>query len=276
MANQPPDVLTQFAMPDPNAAPLTLIQLFQLANTLVSSEIQGPYLSYILQVNEPGSSDQDKVWVQLDSQRRPVAIKTYYNGHWRRVYNGMLGEIRGYTGNPNTDFDLTGDNPGLGKIEGNYDGWRLCNGKGGTPDLSDKFIIGAHMNNLNAHPGCDHGWQTFVDGKSDLKTGGVISQLIEMKHLPPLDNSGPDPLTGAPAANGTGLYIHGKEAKESDAHGEVRPLVDIHYANALPHDAFLIKYGSDPHGNPAVPQEKFPVIPPFYALAWITFVGYAS
>jgi hypothetical protein len=150
-----PPVLTQFANPDPNAAPLNITQLVQLLNVLVGSEIQGSYIPYVLQNGTPGMDDTDKAWIELDTAGRPKAVKVYYNGTWRRVYNGMLGEIRGYHGDPSTVFD---DN-GLGKVGLEYDGWHLCNGKDGTPDLSDKFVIAGHMNNSNGHTGYNNGWQ---------------------------------------------------------------------------------------------------------------------
>ena len=44
-------------------------------------------------------------------------------------------------------FNLTADDvsgsfnsSGLGKSSGLYDGWAICNGNNGTPDLSDKFV----------------------------------------------------------------------------------------------------------------------------------------
>lgn len=271
MANLPPAVLTQFAMPDPNAAPLNLIQLFQLANTLVSSAIQGPYLSYVVQVNEPGVADTDKIWLKLDSQRRPISFMFYYNGSWRRVYNGMLGEIRGYTGNPNTDFVMTGTDPGLGKQQGNYDGWRLCNGKGGTPDLSDKFLIAAHMNYVD-HPGYDHGWVTWISNKKAEKTGGVRDFTLneDNTYIPPFkpgkELGSDDLIVGQWAADGNAR----------NAGGQMYGIPVLHNGVPLPptseaKNTLLID--SD-EGN-ATP-DSVSVIPPFYALAWITFVGYAA
>jgi hypothetical protein len=273
-----PPLHLEFAMPDPGESPLNLIQLFQLANTLIGGEIVGSYTPYVLQNGTPNVDDRDKIWFELDDQGKPVAIKKFYNGTWRRIYNGMRGEIRGYTGKPTDDFDMSQPNPGRGKIDGIYDGWALCNGKNGTPDLSNNFLIGAHMNDTGGHTGYHSdkgGWTTFVDGKDDLHTGGASKTMIQMKNLPPLDNSAPDPLTGLPPTNGPGLYLHGNEAKpDSDQHDSTRPLVDKHYANALPRDVFIIKYGADPNGSPAVPQEEFPSLPPFIALGWITFIGY--
>src|SRR5678815_1302584 len=149
MAN--PEVVTQFGNPDPDAAPLNITQLVALLNTLITSQIQGSYIPYVIQHGEPGVNDRDKAWIYVDTQGRPVETRIWWeNGSaWRRVYNGMIGEVRMYNGNPGTDFD----SDGLGNIGGNYDGWHLCNGKDGTPDLSDNFPIAAHMNNADGHTG---------------------------------------------------------------------------------------------------------------------------
>lgn len=276
MAN--PHVETVFAMPDPDASPLNLIQLFQLANALVRSTITGDeFLNVTAQVLEPGPEHRDTLWVVLDSVGRPIALKYWYNGHWRRVYNGMVGEVRGYTGAPGLGPPPALFNAnGRGNIGLEYDGWHLCNGKDGVVDLSDKFVIGAHMNNLNSHTGYDHGWQTFVDGDADLKTGGVKSQKIEMKHLPPLDNSGgqTNPDTGQPET--TGLWINGKGWKDDAEHiPNPKPIVDVNYGMQRNHAYLLATYGANTTNAPDG-QVAFPVLPPFYCLAWITFVGYEN
>lgn len=166
-----PLLQTQFAPPDPNAAPLTVAQMVELLNALVQTTFVQPnsYIPYVVGSNQPGADDQDKAWLQLDASGRPLAIKTFYNGHWRRVYNGMLGEVRGYSGDPTQDFDTTG----LGKIGMTYDGWHLCNGRDGTPDLSDRFLIAAHMNN-NSVAGYQNGqWVTTEVHSAGEATGGT-------------------------------------------------------------------------------------------------------
>ena len=174
-----PNVQTQVSMPDPNAAPLNLTQLFQLLNLHLSSQIIGDYAPYVLQNGEPGVSDQDKVWFERDSQGRPVAIKVFWNGTWRRIYNGMMNEIRGYTGNPGTDFDSTG----WGKVGGEYDGWHLCNGNDGTPDFSDQFLLGAHMNN-DSHSGyVDNEWVSWIGDKTGMHVGGAKDVTLTVDNM---------------------------------------------------------------------------------------------
>lgn len=262
MASPNPPVITQIGNPDPNAAPVNITDLIQLLNTLITSEIQGSYIPYIIDSITPGSDQQDFAWIQTDSVGRPIATKIYYNGNWRRIYNGMLGEVRMYNGDPTIDFDTNG----LGLVGQTYDGWHICNGKDGTPDMSDQIVVGAHMNDADGHVGYNSGWQSFIDGVSDLKNGGAPSTLVLPKHLPPFD-----PVAGSAKVN-----LHGAEYKaDADHTPDALPLIDVHYANLITHDVTIGFYGSGPNDAPPVPQVPLPTLPPFTVRAFITFVGYA-
>jgi len=246
-----PTVHTQISMPDPNAAPLNLIQLFQLMNLHLHSEITTEYTPYVKQNGEPGVDDQDKVWFELDSQGRPLAIKVHWNGTWRRVYNGMLNEIRGYNGNPGTDFDSTG----WGKIGGEYDGWHLCNGNDGAPDYSDQVLVGAHMNNESHSGYVDNEWVTWIGKKTGMHVGGDIEFTMT------------EATTWVPATTAVTLYGWTVDG----AHGPDNPgdLWGKKNAAALATD---IIPASD--GNPT--PDPVSTIPPFVALAWIIFLGYRT
>lgn len=265
----PPAILTEFAMPDPGESPLNLIQLFTLANRLVSSTISEAYLSVLLQNGTPNVQDQDKVWFEKDSQGRPTGIKVFYHGKWRRVYNGMLGEIRGYSGapgfhdnDPSSDFDSTG----LGNVGGNYDGWGLCNGKNGRPDYSDKFLLGAHMNNLNNHTGYANGWQAYINtaqNPSDQKTGGQFEVTMNADNTYRAPTPGMvliDRFDGDTGRNPEG-HLYGKP---NSVGGVVNPDETL-----VPEDK-----GNTPTTDP--PIKPVPTLPPFIALGWIVFVGYST
>jgi hypothetical protein len=254
--------------PDPTASPLDIVQLFALIDTHLSGEIVGEYIPYIMSATVPGPDDTDKIWLQLDSGGRPIALKKYYGGRWRRIYNGMLGEIRLFSGNPN-DHNIW-DTDGRGKPEKEYDGWQICNGKNGSPDLSDQFILAAHMNNEDGHNGYGtSGWQAVVEvgeEKEVKHTGGASQTMIAMEHLPPIEEAG----TGK-------LILHGNEAKDdSPEHTSAVPIIDVFYAGAQKHDFEIARYGASPNADAApITQKKFPTIPPFIAMGFITFVGYA-
>jgi len=256
--------------PDPTASPLDIVQLFALIDSHLSGEILGTYIPYIMSATVPAMEDTDKVWLQLDSGGRPIAFKKYYGGRWRRIYNGMLGEIRMFSGDP-TVVDLW-DSDGKGMPEKEYDGWQICNGKNGSPDLTDKFIVcGKWGTDAPA------GWKTkVIDADGDaVHTGGLNKVMILHKHLPPINPLGP---SQTPPQQANELILHGNEAKDTagaDHSPQFKPIIDVFYAALKTHDQLLCTYGSNPGGTPEVKQEALPTVPPFIALGFIIFVGYA-
>jgi hypothetical protein len=246
-------------MPDPNAAPLNLQQLFTLLNLHLISNIVGDYTPYVLQNGEPGADDQDKVWFQLDSQGRPIAIKVHWNGTWRRIYNGMMNEIRGYNGNPGTDFDSTG----WGNVGGEYDGWHLCNGNDGAPDYSDQFMIGAHMNNEGHSGYVDNEWVSWIGDDTGKHVGGEKDVTLAAANM--FKDTAGD--IGQFEVGRYGITPGGGETLDG-----TKPLFG------------KVAIG-DPTKNIAVPvqatggnttPDPISIIPPFVALAWIIFLGYRT
>ena len=136
------------------------------------------------------------------------------------------------------------------------------------------------MDNTHGHTGYSSGWQTFVDGEDVLKTGGVNKKLLEEVHLPELV------IPEIPEIPAVAIDVTGKEYKSTTDHTpDFEILVDTFFANATTHTKNIatvpaipkvpeVHYGADPHGTPPKPQEGFPTLPPFYALAWIIFKGY--
>lgn len=90
----------------------------------------------------PSSSLTYKVWFRIDGAGRPLGAYMFYNGNWRKVYTAGIGEVRMYFGNGN-NFDATG----LGVVGGDMDGWAICNGSNGTPNMTDdRFPMGVNWN----------------------------------------------------------------------------------------------------------------------------------
>ncbi len=266
----PPVVIT-VGSADPNAAPLTVNELFTLLQTVISGQIIGSYIPYIIGSSTPSVDDQDKAWIQLDTSGRPLAIKTFFGGLWRRVYNGMINEIRGFWGDPTvlTDWDANGH----GIAGGEYDGWQLCNGLNGSPNFTDKFIIGGHLDNSAGHIGYNSGWQTFIDGVADLKTGGFSYIPIQTVHvpnltvpeipaipaipaIPPIPPIPPIPAGPIIPAHTISIDIGGNEYKaDADHTPDTAILIDVHYANLLSHSQHIADVLiPDIPGTPAVPK----------------------
>src|SRR5438477_2144161 len=243
-----PTITTTFGNPDPNAAPLNISQLVTLLNTLVSSSLGGSYTPYVINNITPGIEDQDKAWIQTDVSGRPIATKLFYSGQWRRIYNGMFGEVRMYIGDPSVDSDWNG----VGKVGETYDGWHLLNGKDGAPDWSDKFVVGGHMNDAGGHTGYDSGWQTFVDGVDDLTTGGDTKIQL---------NATNTYAVGAPEVSAQRFTATGNAPD---------PAGDL-----LATGGGGTRYTLEAAIPAVLTPPPIPILPPFIATAYIVFVGYA-
>lgn len=254
-----PLVITQLSHVDPKATPLDINELIDLLNPRLSSVIQGTYIPYVIGHDTPGPNDQNKVWIELDTQQRPIAVKTFWHGSWRRVYNGMLGEIRMFSGDPSNDdiWEISGGTAGKGKPGEIYDGWAICNGNNGTPDLSDKFIIGGHMNNVD-HPGyvlADGGWVSWIGNKEGEHEGGQREFKLDEKttymNIPKITVGQLKIDTGGEDYDAGGL-LYGHPSANPDMNTDIQDEIK----------------NTDP--------ESVSVIPPFIALGFIMFIGYST
>jgi hypothetical protein len=129
----------------------------------------------------PSSALTNKVWFKTDAAGRPLGVFMFYNGNWRKVYTGIgYGELRMYIGS-NTVFDGTG----RGVIGGDFDGWQLCNGQNGAPNLEAYFAVGGQWGTATDGSG-DTGWVTDTDGLYWRNHGGAKRNQIAAANLPAL------------------------------------------------------------------------------------------
>lgn len=90
----------------------------------------------------PSSSLTYKVWFKIDGAGRPLGPYQFYNGNWRKVYTGAIGDVKMYHGS-GANFDGNG----LGVVGSDVDGWAICNGNYGTPNMTDaRFPMGGAWN----------------------------------------------------------------------------------------------------------------------------------
>jgi hypothetical protein len=187
----------------------------------------------------PSSALTNKVWFKTDGAGRPIGVYQFYNGNWRPVYSGWYGEIRVFAGNPGGLFDGTG----RGVIGQPFDGWALCNGQNGTLNMANRFIVGSY--------GFDgSGWVTSVEGAAKYN-GGVGTTTLQSNNLPSLQTPSFGVMSG-PITGGGGAFI-GAE-------------------NATFQNYWRVRDGS---GNIVGGQVPFTNCPPYYAFAFIQFIGYA-
>lgn len=246
MAN--PDIVFDLAAPDPGFCPDTTADLYNDIKEKATVTMPGDYIPYVTGTATPATEDQDKVWHRTDADGRPIGTYVYYSGAWRREYTGKIGEVVMYSGDPDVDFAESG---GRGTVGGEWDGWQLCNGQNGSANLSDKFVIGAKMDDLGiGYENGDGPWKTNVTGSPTQEGAGntEITLTDETTFRKPVEQIKLGQWTADGNAAGTSLY------------GLVNnDLTDVIFQAA---DA----------GNET--PDPITVIPPYYALAFAVFVGY--
>lgn len=252
--------------PDPTWNPTNLAQLWAFLNLSFETVnvSGGPFTPYVIKSTTPDVSDNDKAWIVVDGNGRPLGIKLFYNGNWRAIYTGKAGEVTNFSGNP-AGTDSFGISPmfdpatHLGTVGGQWDGWVLCTtlghaGNSNVPDLSDKFIVAGSV--------YSSGWQSNIEGGPVPKqSGGSVSYAIKNTDLPYMQVS----VVGA-------KYNAGISNP-----GHKRIIVDDNWGtdNLTPENNPIAQFGSNPSGSPPVPQTTVPTVPVYYALAYAMFVGYA-
>lgn len=241
-----PPITITFDNPDPLDCPTNVTEFVALLQALSSGEIVGDFIPYVTGAATPAVDDQDKVWHKTDANGRPLGTYVYYGGTWRRQYSGNIGAVQMYSGDPAIDFAGAG---GAGTVGGEWDGWQLCNGSNGSPNLSDKFIVGAKMDDLGVgYPAAVGPWQTTVSGAT-TQTGGA-------KDITLTDATTYQPAVSAVTA---GKYI--ADGHTADAGGDLLGIVGTN---------FTLKAAIAEHIPAAIPT-----LPNYYSLAFVTFRGYA-
>ena len=155
--------------PDLNAL-LTLLATQGLRGTVPDNAGGGVFVGSIA----PSSSLTNKVWFKIDQAGRPLGIYMFYNGNWRKVYTGSFGDIKLYIGPFNGVFDGTG----RGVVGGDQDGWAVCNGQNGAPNLDGNYPCCAVWNGS--------AWVANPDGLGYRGSGGVRGIQIAPSNLPQL------------------------------------------------------------------------------------------
>lgn len=231
--------------PAPEDCPTTLTEAYQLLRESLHAGITANIIPYITGAATPAVEDQDKVWHRVDVDGRPLGTYVFYSGIWRKQYSGNQDEIRFFSGDPAIHFDSTG----LGIPGGQWDGFAICNGGNGTPNLSDKFIVGAKMDDLGVGYSTGLGpWKTNVTGET-AQSGGQkdITLTTDTTFQPAVAEVKVGRWTADGNTEGVSLYGN-------------------------PHSSNVTLQAASP-GN--LTPDAIPTLPPFYALAITKWVGYA-
>lgn len=239
-------VTVEFDTPPPEVCPQTYGELIADLNERVTGSIESEIKPYVFGSTTPAVEDQDKVWERTDPSGRPLGSYVFYDGNWRKAYTVGIGAQMMYGGDPAIDFAETG---GRGTVGGHFDGWALCNGNNGTPNLSDRFIVGAKMDDLAVgYPGGSGPWKTSVSGESTQMGDGVHEITLT------------EETTFRPAREGIKMS---RWTADGNTQNDGGPLW------GLGSDLTLLEEDA---GNTT--PDPIPTLPKYYASAIIQFVGY--
>lgn len=168
---------TTFAVPDPGILFTTQAAQMALQNDLVTTTISGDVTTYVIGSTTPSVDQQDLLWYRLNANGGPNGFYAFYKGLWVRTPPLPANSITMYYGDPTVDFDGTGKGlAGAGPVAKDFMGWAIANGQNGTANFSDRFPIGARMDNVGI-TGWDagtHTWRTNIRGVSEA-TGGTAT-----------------------------------------------------------------------------------------------------
>jgi len=236
-----------FTAPDPSVDPRTFGQTVQQLNALWTGSISTDISTFIMGVDVPSVDNQIYPWFRINTIGAPVGWYAFRLGVWTREEPPVSARFGFFTGSPGDFFDATGKGlKGVGPIAGDYWGWALMNGKNGTANLSNRFIILGAMDNVGI-TGFDSNWRTNVNGVPEA-TGGVAKITLDA------DNTySPDLVIGVHDATGESLDNAGKlYGKLGDGSA----------------DLTIVTGNTSP--------DEISVVPPFFAMALIQFIGYVD
>ena len=135
------------------------------------------------------------------------------------------------------------------------DGWSLCDGSNGTPDLRDKFVIGASVDD-------EDGANTTVTGTASKTGGSADAVVVEHSHTGNTNTGGQHTHTaennGSYNDSGGGTAVAGRTNSQSLAS-----------LNLSQHEGHT--HGFTTANTGVLGTNKN--LPPYYALAFIMYVG---
>jgi hypothetical protein len=156
-------------------------------------------------------------------------------------------------------------------------GWLLCDGTNGTPNLTDRFILGNTGTRANWEAGGDFGHNAVTDQSPPHTHGGgtqghalTVSEMAYHRHGGNTDAQGNhDHAYGAIVPGGDGRVGTGNDAARADS---PRTTVDGNHAHNIVTD---YQGGGQPHSH-GIWQDGWhthnvgvSVIPPYFSLAYI-------
>jgi microcystin-dependent protein len=136
-------------------------------------------------------------------------------------------------------------------------GWALCDGQNGTPDLRERFIVGASSKYLQASTGGSEALINHFHGTGDATL--TVDQIPSHTH---------QVLAATVCSGWLCLFNGGTQLQGGDTPPQPTPQP---YDPIFPPALGGPTGGGQPHnhGNTGIQNAPLPILPPYYALAFI-------
>ena len=125
------------SVPGSYQPPTDMQGLLEAVPKFTDYEMQDTGANVNISTNGAGADGNGLFIWMLNAYKLPPRVLTGYRNDWWTVYDGKPGEIRMLIAAWSSYFDASG----RGIHWGLWEGWALCNGQNGTPNLSNMFII---------------------------------------------------------------------------------------------------------------------------------------
>lgn len=233
-----PILVTPNQMADPmGCLPGNRQELANFIPTAITATFNGAQFSlFVTGSATPAPENQDRAWFRTTTGGLPLGWYWFFNGKWRKVTGLPPDAIINYSG-PASNFDGTGKGLAGSVTESFF----ICNGQNGTPDLRNRFVVGADEYNGN--------WTSNVDPDApDAQTGGFARIRLQKTQIPQLQFTLP---IGSEGGNLDRFVV------DNATNGGL-------YERNIPGTG----NGEEDSGNGAAPHNN---CPPYYALAYIQY-----
>ena len=158
------------------------------------------------------------------------------------------------------------DSTGLGIVGTSYEGWAICNGNNGTPDLRNRFIVGAGSNYAQGASGGNERITLSVDQMPGHNHSGSAGGGEHMHYIP-TDNGGGGLGWGIARTIQCDVYAHGDKWANANSYGET--LSDPYSWSNQPPDGGRGSHSHNLDINDTGGNGSFDNRPPYYALYYI-------
>jgi len=231
---------------------LTVNGNLSVGNTNTGAPANGAYIDGQVRIGS-GAGTTEKLEVDGNSMITGTVTANEFKGFGITPIGGIIM----YSGIVDaTLFDASGN----GVVGSKMDGWAICNGNNTTPNLVDRFVVGAGRNNQDANLETNRIYDV-------TNTGGENLHELTVDEMPSHNHG----VTATASSSTTGIKLQIEGGSNSGSSNE------IDEANGNPNSYWSSAYVSDPGHSHTITvtnhdrgsNQKHENRPPYYAVYYI-------